>query len=160
MFFENSPGARSLTRLLPNVRECSFRGIFRNIEHRPYVARPKPVIFRNANGHRIDPPIRPMESVITWLRHQKFCNYYYLRGECPDLRCTARHDGLLDGEHLNGLRYLARGLPCRNSNTCRDPICYAGHHCPVPTCHQMNCKFYGDMHFSDLRIVAEDEREY
>ncbi|CAD6591211.1 MAG: hypothetical protein ASARMPRED_005263 [Alectoria sarmentosa] len=157
MLFKNSRGAQSLTRLLPNLQQCSFQGLFRDTEHRPHVARPKPVIFRNACGQRVDPPIRPMESVISWLRHRKYCNYHYLRGECPDYRCTARHDGRLDAEQLNGLRYLARGLPCRQSNACRDPICYAGHHCPVPTCHQTNCKFYADMHLTDLRIVAEEE---
>lgn len=157
MLFKNSRGAHNVTQMLPNLRECSFQGIFRAVERRPQVDRPRPVIFRNANRQRIDPPIRAMESVTSWLRHKKFCNYYYLRGECPDDRCTARHDGRLDSEQLNGLRYLARGLPCRQSNTCRDPTCYAGHHCPIPSCHQTRCKFYGEMHIADLKIVSEEE---
>ena len=156
MIFKNSRGTHNLMRLFSNLPQCSFQGIFRDIEHRPLVRRPKPVIFRNALGQRVDPPIKPMESVLSWLRHKKFCNYHYLRGVCPDPRCTARHDSRLDSEQLNGLRYLARGLPCRQSNSCRDPICYAGHHCPVPTCHQTHCKFYGDMHITDLEIVSED----
>ena len=156
MIFKNSRGTHNLMRLFSNLPQCSFKGIFRDTEYRPLVGRPRPVIHRNALGQRVDPPIRPMESVLSWLRHKKFCNYYYLRGECPDPSCTARHDSRLDGEQLNGLRYLARGLPCRQSNSCRDPICYAGHHCPVPTCQQRYCRFYGDMHITDLRIVSED----
>lgn len=156
MVFKNSRGIQNITRLRLKIQECSFEGIFRNVEHRPRVDRPKPVIFRNAAGQRVDPAIRPMESVISWLRHKKFCNGHYLRGQCPDPRCTARHNGHLDSEQLNGLRFLARGLPCRQSNLCRDPICYAGHNCPVPTCHQTNCKFYADMHITDLKIVSED----
>ena len=159
MIFKNSRGTENLTRLRHKIQQCSFDGIFRDVEHRPQVDRPNPVIFRNAAGQRIDPPIRPMESVISWLRQKKFCNGHYLRGQCPDPRCTARHDGHLDSEQLNGLRFLARGLPCRQSNSCRDPICYAGHNCPVPTCHQEYCKFYNDMHVKDLRIVAEGGRE-
>lgn len=158
MLFKNSRGAKNVTRMLPNLKECSFQGIFRDIEYRPRIGRPRPIIFRNSRGQRIDPPITPMESIASWLRHMKFCNNYYLRGECPDHRCTARHDGHLDSEQLNGLRYLARGLPCRQSNGCRDPICYAGHHCPVPTCHQTHCKFYGEMHIADLKIVSAEER--
>ena len=157
MIFKNSRGRQHLASVLPNLRQCSFPGIFRDVEHRPHIGRPKPVIYRNRNGQRIDPPISPLESVNSWLRQKKFCNSYYLRGECPDDRCIARHDGRLDTEQLNGLRYLARGLPCRQSNPCRDPICYAGHHCPATNCHQLNCKFYGDMHVTDLRIVSEDE---
>ena len=157
MVFENSRGAPSLTTRLPDLKGCSFQGIFRDVEHRPLLKRPKPVIFRNALGQRVDPPIRPKESILTWLRQKKFCNYYYLRGECPDDRCTARHDGRLDSEQLSGLRYLARGLPCRQFNNCRDPICYAGHHCPVPTCQQKHCKFNRSMHRIDLRIVSEGE---
>lgn len=156
MLFKDSRGAPYLMSVLPKLKQCSFEGIFRDIEYRPQVGRPKPVIFRNMHGQRVDPLIRPMESVLSWLRHKKFCNPYYLRGECPDKNCTARHDGQLDYEHLNGLRYLARGLPCRQSNSCRDPICYAGHHCPVPTCRQMNCRFYAEMHITDLRIASED----
>ena len=156
MIFKDSRGVRNLVGVLSNVRQCSFQGIFRDVEYRPQVGRPKPVIYRNAVGQRVDPPIRPMESVNAWLRQKKFCNHHFLRGECPDDRCTARHDGRLDTEQINGLRYLARGLPCRQSNACRDPICYAGHHCPVPTCHQTHCKFYDDMHITDLRIVSED----
>ena len=151
----NSRGLQNLAGVLPDLRQCSFQGLFRDREHRPKVSRPKPVIYRNSQGQRIDKPIRPLESVNSWLRQMKFCNYYFLRGECPDDRCTARHNGRLDAEQLNGLRYLARGLPCRQTNACRDPICYAGHHCPVPTCHQKNCRFYGDMHVTDLRIVSE-----
>lgn len=158
MLFENSRGSQSLTRMLPSLNECSFQGIFRDIEHRPRIGRPRPIIFRNAHGQRIDPPITPVESITSWLRHMKFCNNHYLRGECPDSRCTARHDGHLDTEQLNGLRYLARGLPCRQSNGCRDPICYAGHHCPVSTCHQTHCKFYGEMHITDLNIVLAEEK--
>ena len=156
MIFQNSRGAQNLAPFSLDIPQCSFQGIFRDTEHRPEVRRPKPVIFRNAAGRRVDPTIRPKESVIAWLRQKKFCNHYYLRGQCPDNRCLARHDGRLDSEQLNGLRYLARGIPCRQSNTCRDPICFAGHHCPVPTCHQKNCKFYEDMHFNDLKIVSED----
>ena len=156
MIFKNSRGGRDLSLSLPKIQQCWFQGIFRDVEHRPKCGRPKPVIYRNAIGQRIDPPIKPVESITSWLRHKKFCNNYFLRGECPDERCMARHDGRLDREELNGLQYLARGLPCRQSNNCRDPICYAGHHCPVPTCFQMHCKFYGDMHISDLSIVSED----
>ncbi|KAF6222030.1 hypothetical protein HO133_001998 [Letharia lupina] len=64
MVFKNSRGAQSLTRLLPKLQQCSFQGIFRDIEHRPQVKRPKPVIYRNALGQRVDPPIRPMESIV------------------------------------------------------------------------------------------------
>ena len=156
MIFKNSRGAQSLNRVLPNLRQCYFQGMFRDIEHRPHIGRPEPVIYRNRLGQRIDPPIKPIESVNAWLRHKKFCNYHFLRGECPDDRCVARHDGRLDTEQLNGLRYLARGLPCRQSNNCRDPICYAGHHCPVSNCHQVKCKFYGEMHITDLEIVSKD----
>lgn len=156
MVFKNSPGAQNLTRMMPSLQQCSFQGIFRHNEHRPHAGTSRPVIFRNALGQRIDPPIRPMESVVSWLRNKKYCNYHYLRGECPDHRCTSRHHGRLDKEQLNGLQYLARGLPCRQSNTCRDPTCFAGHHCPVPTCHQANCRFYGDLHIRDLRIVSEE----
>lgn len=155
IILRNSRGIQNLAGVLPDLRQCSFQGLFRDREHRPIVSRPKPVIYRNSHGQRIDPPIRPLESVNSWLRQMKFCNYLFLRGECPDDRCMARHDGLLDAEQLNGLRYLARGLPCRQNNTCRDPICYAGHHCPVPTCHQTNCRFYEDMHITDLRIASE-----
>ena len=156
MLFKNSRGAKNLPRSLPDIQQCWFQGIFRDSEHRPHVGRPKRVIYRNALGQRIDPPIRPLESVCAWLRHKKFCNNHFLRGECLDNNCMARHYGRLDEEQLNGLRYLARGLPCRQNNLCRDPTCYAGHHCIVPTCHQMNCKFYADMHLRDLRIVSED----
>ena len=156
MIFKHSRGVRNLTRSLPGLQQCWFQGIFRDSEHRPHVGRPRPVIYRNAIGQRIDPATKPMESINAWLRKQKFCNNYYLRGECLDDGCRARHDGQLDEEQLRGLQYLARGLPCRQTNLCRDPICYAGHHCPVPTCHQINCKFYSDMHFRDLRIVLED----
>lgn len=157
MVFKNSRGTQNLASLLPNLGQCSFQAIFRDVEHRPLASRPKPVIYRNRSGQRVDPPIKPLESINSWLRHMKFCNSYYLRGACPDNHCVARHDGRLDSEQLNGLRYLARGLPCRQTNRCRDPICYAGHHCPVPTCHQTNCKFYRDMHITDLKIVSEDE---
>ena len=156
MIFKNSRGAQDLNRILPQLRQCYFQGIFSDVVHRPLVGRPEPVIYRNRLGQRIDPHIKPVESINSWLRHQKFCNYYYLRGECPDDRCVARHDGRLDAEQLNGLRYLARGLPCRQSNGCKDPICYAGHHCPVVNCHQVKCKFYGDMHITDLKIVSKD----
>ena len=159
MIFENSRGTQNLTHLRQKIQQCSFDGIFRDVEYRPRVDRPKPVIFRNAAGQRVDPLIRPMESIISWLRNKKFCNGHYLRGQCPDPRCTARHDGRLDGEQLNGLRFLARGLPCRQSNSCRDPVCYAGHICPVPTCHQTACRFYDDMHVKDLRIVTKDGGE-
>lgn len=156
MIFKNTGGAQNLRGLLSDVAQCSFQEIFRDIEHRPSVGRLKQVIYRNASGQRVDPLIRPMESVVSWLRYRKFCNSYYLRGECPDHRCTARHDGRLDSEQLNGLRYLARGLPCRQSNTCRDPICYAGHHCPVISCNQKKCRFFEEMHITDMRIVSED----
>lgn len=157
MIFKNSRSTQNLTGLLPHLGECSFQAIFRDVEHRPLAGRPKRIIYRNRFGQRVDPPIKPLESTNSWLRHKKFCNSHYLRGACPDNRCTARHDGRLDSEQLNGLRYLARGLPCRQSNGCRDPICYAGHHCPVPTCHRTNCKFYDEMHITDLNIVSEDE---
>lgn len=54
------------------------------------------------------------------------------------------------------LRWLARGLPCRHKNECRDPECYAGHMCPMVGCRGVNCRFWGDMHLVDKRIVAED----
>lgn len=157
ILFSNCPGgSHTLSSMLPSLPHFSFPSIFLPTERRPTIPRPKPVIYRNAHGARIDPPINPMESIVTWLRTQKFCNYYYLQGQCPDQRCKSRHDVRLDGEQLDGLRYLARGLPCRHSNLCRDPACYAGHMCPLPTCKQECCRFYADMHVSDRRIVREE----
>lgn len=156
MLLETSFGAPRPMPLLHKLHRVSLREIFRDVPHRPKMIRPKPAISRNAHGQRIDPPLRPIESVVMWLRPQKFCNEHYLRGECLDHRCRSRHDLRLDSEQLEALQYVARGLPCRNSNHCRDPDCYAGHLCPIPTCRQQHCRFYAEMHIKDRTIVSQD----
>ncbi len=156
MLLETSNGTPNPPPMLPTLQRFSLPRIFRDTEHRPTINPPKLTIFRNAQGLRIDPPLNPKETMVVWLRSQKFCNYHFLQGYCPDPRCKARHDGRLDSEHLDALRYLGRSLPCRFSNHCRDPECYAAHMCPFQPCANRNCKFYAEMHIYDRQIVSQD----
>lgn len=156
MLLETSHGAPNPLPIMPTLHRFSLPHIFRDTEHRPLVPVPSPTIFRNAQGQRIDPPLNVKETMVAWLRAQKFCNNHFLQGQCPEPRCKARHDGRLDREQLDALRYLGRSLPCRHSNQCRDPECYAGHMCPFLPCLNKNCKFYAEMHVVDRRIVSQD----
>lgn len=156
MLLETSYGLPNLLPVLPTVQRFSLPQVFHNIEHRPRMITPKPAIFRNAQGQRVDPPLNPKETMVVWLRAQKFCNNHFLQGQCPEPRCKARHDGRLTSEQLDALRYLGRSLPCRYSNQCRDPECYAGHMCSFQPCANRNCKFYAEMHVIDRRIVSQD----
>jgi len=156
MLLETSHGAPNPLPMLPTLQRISLPYVFRDTEYRPRINMPKPAIFRNAQGQRIDPPLNPKETMVARLRAQKFCNNHFLHGECPEPRCKARHDGRLTSEQLDALRYLGRSLPCRHSNQCRDPECYAGHMCPFQPCANRNCKFYAEMHVIDRRIVSQD----
>ena len=153
MLLEYAPEAPNYLGILPDLSHVLLPGVFLETPRRTTVPRLNSVIFRNAAGQRVDPPTTPIDSIAIWLRTQHFCNDHFLRGECPDHRCRARHDGTFNAEQLVALRFLARGLPCRYSNLCRDPDCLAGHMCPWPACRRDRCRFYGDMHVEDRQIA-------
>ena len=153
---ETQSGVPNDPTVFPDLQRIETQGLFRKSPLRLHQARSASFIYRNRSGQRIDPPTHPIESIAQWVRAQKFCNDYFLRGECLNDFCKSRHDGRLDREQLEALRHVARGLPCRHGNGCRDPECYAGHLCPMGGCRMEKCRFWPQMHVADKRIVEHD----
>lgn len=90
-----------------------------------------PVLFNEA-GKRVDKKLKVnVESTyLEALRQNKFCHWYYLRGEC-DGKCRKNHvPPPLDASSFDHLWYVSRGGLChkiRKGKDCDDAKCVYGH---------------------------------
>ena len=109
-----------------------------------------PEIWLNANGARIDAPLRggfpPKAKVALEKRINSsgvaLCFKYYL-STCLDPQCALNHSLLLTQDEKAALRYKTRTSLCKDGSSCRSFDCFWSHICPFDTnCHWgLGCKF-------------------
>lgn len=87
-------------------------------------------VLRNANGQRIESPLKYSPTLVSELKPRKLCNRFYLLGDCPYDPCQHTHGAKLKAEQLNALRYIARLTFCSWGSECEDENCLSGHSCP------------------------------
>lgn len=117
---------------------------------------PEGFIGINAEGERVDIPLKPSRVIVDELKPRKMCNNYHLKGYCPNPKCTYEHGKQLDESHLQALKFIARGFPCVDGVWCEDEDCILGHRCPNnESCRYngQNCRFPPNMHKIDTTIV-------
>jgi CCCH-type zinc finger len=112
----------------------------------------------NKDGQRIDTLLPPattndLAAFNARVSRPKFCNAYQLRRDCTNPDCSRDHS-YVDPGIINIVRYLARRIPCRAGQACRDPFCYSGHHCSKKGCSPGAwCKFPKAMHKIDIQVT-------
>lgn len=113
---------------------------------------PRLAVYRNANGDRVDVPLRTSPKFkVDALKQQKFCNQFHILGTCYyGESCTHLHGQRLTGQDLIDLMYIARSSACPVGLQCDDESCFSGHRCPQKTCMIVGCRF---PHKVDTRIV-------
>ncbi|KAF1991012.1 hypothetical protein K402DRAFT_368779 [Aulographum hederae CBS 113979] len=123
--------------------------------------RPRPAIFLNAFGQRLDAPLpnpgkASFDSLYGLIKEQKVCNDHHLYGECSagHKLCQYSHKKLNEGQ-LVALRHIARKKSCSFLGDCRDVHCYMGHVCPDEDCYfGTSCHFY-DTHGIDRTVTTK-----
>ena len=107
-------------------------------------------VLRNANGQRIDSPLRYSPTLVSDLKPRKLCNRFYLLGDCSYDPCQHTHSAKLKPEQLNALRHIARLTLCSWGSECEDESCLSGHSCPWNPClWGRDCKFPKELHNVD-----------
>lgn len=106
----------------------------------------------NESNHRLDPIVRYDKQLISQLKAKKLCETFFL-SKCDFLNCKYDHNGNLNQEELNTLRYIAKQSPCQ-SVYCQRPYCVSGHICPYDgkCAYGKNCKFPASMHNVDAKV--------
>lgn len=114
-------------------------------------------VCRNAQGQRVDAPLRHSQTLANEMKTQKYCNDFHLADNCHNTRdqCSYLHGPKLDAEHKAALRYVARQIPCGVGLECADRACFHGHCCPWPLCNWgSSCRFPKEMHGLDRKIAG------
>lgn len=122
------------------------------------------VIDYNAEGHRLDPPVKlPANKTAQESYRRKcdtifpgmFCNAFYIGGSCPrGDSCEKQHELALTADEIAVHRYKARTSMCYRGPECDSYHCHLSHHCPQwdPACTRPGCKFaktkWGNLHLS------------
>jgi hypothetical protein len=113
-----------------------------------------PVILRNSKRERVDPQLRYSQQDLMTLKAKKLCNNYHLLGQCAyGSSCVHTHGPKLNPRELDACRFLARQIVCSYGTQCDDAFCFAGHQCQRKSCNISSCRFPGDMHNIDNRVV-------
>lgn len=122
-----------------------------------------PIIPRDVQGRRIDPPLKPSLQLLDQIEGMRICNNYHLKRHCPFQKCKHLHkipDGTtgrgrdLTDEEMETLRFIARRSPCRYGTLCNDPYCYAGHRCLNHIIKgRKPCSFPDNLHFEEMAPV-------
>lgn len=107
-------------------------------------------VLRNANGQRIDSPLKYSVTLVSELKPRKLCNRFHLLGDCSYDPCQHTHGAKLKPEQLNALRYIARLTFCSWGSECEDESCLSSHSCPLTPCTWgRECKFPRELHGID-----------
>ncbi|KAI9737448.1 MAG: hypothetical protein M1834_009602 [Cirrosporium novae-zelandiae] len=126
-----------------------------SITHESEINTPyRPVVLKNSKGQRVDPLLKPVQTIVSSIKPRKLCNYYHiLGGVCPWQMCSHQHGPRLTGKELEALRFIARLTPCVNGLECDDDRCVMGHRCQNHSYWRSDCRFPKEMHAVDSKIV-------
>ncbi|POR34369.1 Uncharacterized protein TPAR_05440 [Tolypocladium paradoxum] len=121
------------------------------------------VIDYNAEGQRLDPPVKfpanksAQESYrrkCERIKPRVFCNSFYLGGSCSRRdTCDKEHELALTADEVAVHRYMARTSMCYRGPECDNYHCHLSHHCNQGlSCTRPSCRFaktkFGDLHLS------------
>ncbi|KAL2811997.1 CCCH zinc finger DNA binding protein [Aspergillus granulosus] len=118
--------------------------------------KPTLTVCFNAEGHRVDRPLRTSsKDIVNALKRRKLCNPFHILGKCWFGDCSYGHGAVLTAQERIDLMSIARLCACLSGLRCEDPKCISGHRCPWENCTLKDCRFSKDMHDVDTKIIRE-----
>jgi hypothetical protein len=131
----------------------------KNIDIAPKKVAQRKHVLVNVDDERLDTPLPRADPgaekrfLARTKESGKCCNSYHLTGHCPAGEyCDYHHGERLSPGEVLVLKHKARSITCPSRGACKNPDCYAGHHCKFgggKGCYADNC-WFSDTHYMNL----------